>query len=530
MLVNYFLSRDQNYIIADSARATAGRTVQAASASVNASQDRPHVLIGGAGDDRLVGGTANDILIGNRGNDTLRGNGGADLFLIAAGDSGTETIEDFNVAAGDVLDLARVLQGASTQLTNFVQLTTVGTNSVCAVNFAGAGSGYTNLTVTLRGVQLGAANLRALMDGGSLLVGNKGLTPVISIVASVATASQNGPVPGQFTLTRSGSVAGALTVNLTISGSAVNGSSYELISSTVTFAAGARTVNLPVTPYQTPAVLSVVAQVSVAAGSGYEVGTPATASVTIEPLAPQLTIEAIEPYAIKSDLTPGTFLVTRSGIVANSLLVRLTIGGTASSSTDYNAISSFINLAPNQTAALITITPKATANVTGSPRFVQVTLKPDAAYKIATPSSDRVFIVDQLFTRPAWQARYFPGNNEDWSTFANRDPGNTGIKNLQRYAFGLNPTNPVVSTGLPLYQILNDRLCVTFRCPLTVTDFDYVVQVSDDMINWSSLAGDVEAFTPANANTNDVETVSFRSKAGVTGRPKQFMRVQLQPR
>lgn len=531
MLLNYFLSRDHNYILADSARATAARTVKAASAGVSAGLDHPHVLIGGAGDDRLVGGTANDILIGGRGNDVLRGNGGADLFIISGTNSGNDTIEDFNPAAGDALDLARVLQGASGSLTNYIQLTTGGTNSILAINFAGLGSGYTNMTVTLLGVQLTPASLRALVDGGNLLTGDKGLSPVISIVASIPAASENGPVSGQFTLTRSGSLAAGLAVNLTISGSAVNGSSYELISSPAIFAAGQRTLNLPVNPYSTTATLSAVAQISVAAGSGYEVGPPATAQVTIEPLAPQLTIEALDPYAVKSDLTPGRFLVTRAGVVTSSLLVRLTVGGTASGSTDYSldTATSFI-MNPNVTAALISVTPKATANLTGGPKYVQISLQPDAAYKVMNPASDRVFIVDQLFTRSAWQSRYFAGNTEDWNTFANRDSGNTGIRNLNRYAFGLNATNPVVTNGLPLYQILNGHLCVTFRRPLAVTDFDYIVQVSDDLVHWSALSNDVESFTPPNANTNDVESVSFRGKATITGRPKQFMRVQLQPR
>ncbi|MFM2295414.1 MAG: hypothetical protein RLZZ350_1827, partial [Verrucomicrobiota bacterium] len=346
--------------------------------------------------------------------------------------------------------------------------------------------------------------------------------------ATIPAASQNGPTSGQFTVSRSGSLGASLSVALTISGSAVNGSSYQLISSVATFAVGQRTVNLAVNPYQTTAVLSAVAQISVAAGSGYEVGSSSSASVTIEPLAPQLTIEAIEPDAVKSTLTPGTFLVTRSGILDRSVLVRLTIGGTASSATDFVSFSSLVNLAPNQTTALISVTPRSTANVSGVPRFVQVTLKPDAAYKITNPSFDRVFIVNQLFTRDAWQQQYFSGNSESWDAFAGHSNG--GVDNLHRYAFGLNPTNATATNGLPLFRILNDHLAVTYRHPRSVTDYDYLVQVSDDLVNWSALGSDLESFTPSDANTNDLEMVSYRGKANVTGRLKQFMRVQLQPR
>ncbi len=487
------------------------------------------MLVGGAGDDRLVGGTTNDIIIGGRGKDTLRGNGGADLFIIPGTDAGSQTIEDFTVSAGDALDISRLLQGASTQLTNYVKLTTVGTNSVMGVNFAGAGTNYTNTTITLLGVQLTSANLRSLVDNGNLLIGSKVVAPAITIVASLPAASQNGPVAGQFTLTRSGLTAAALTVNLTISGSAANGSSYELIPSPVTFLAGQRTLTLPVNPYPSAVTVTQIVQVAVASGTTYELGAPASAQVTIEPLAPQVMIEAIEPLASKTDLTPGYFLVTRSGIMDRSVLVRLTISGTASSSTDYSALTTFINLLPNQTTALIAVAPKTTANISGNPRYVQVALKADSTYKIMNPASARVFIVDQVFTGDSWQARYFPGATEGWTSFANRDTGNTGIKNLVRYAYGLNPSNPAPTNGLPAYQIVNGHLSVSFRRPLAVTDMDYIVQVSDDLMTWSSLSNDVEPFTPTNANTNDAETVSYRGKAPVAGTPKQFMRVLLQP-
>jgi hypothetical protein len=146
------------------------------------------------------------------------------------------------------------------------------------------------------------------------------------------------------------------------------------------------------------------------------------------------------------------------------------------------------------------------------------------------PSFARVFILNQLMDGLTWQQTYFPTATDDWTTFANRDTGNKGVRNLYRYAFGLNPTNPVVTNGLPFYQILNDHLTVTFKHPLSVTDYDYIPQVSDDLLNWSSLTNDVEPFTPSNANTNDVETVSYRSKSTVHGsKTKQFMRVTLQP-
>ncbi|WP_374943607.1 Calx-beta domain-containing protein [Sphingomonas sp.] len=67
-------------------------------------------LSGLAGDDRLVGGAGNDVLIGGVGRDTLEGGAGADRFVFATGDFATlakaDTIKDFDVNSGDVIDLA----------------------------------------------------------------------------------------------------------------------------------------------------------------------------------------------------------------------------------------------------------------------------------------------------------------------------------------------------------------------------------------------------------------------------------------
>ena len=537
MLINYYLSRDHGYIVADSSRFAMSRTNLAA--NVSADRVLPNVMVGGTGNDRIVGGDGNDILVGGRGNDTLRGNGGSDLFIISGPNSGNDTIEDFSANNGDALDISRVLTGSSWQLTNYIQLATDGTNSYLGINYSGAATGFTNMTITLLGVQYTMANLRALCDGGNLLTGTKALSPTVSILATQPGASENGPVAGQFTLTRSGSLSSPLTVNLTVSGSAVNGSSYQLIPNQVTIPAGQHTYPIPVNPYQTSDTLTQIVQITITVGAGYDIGASSLAQVSIEPLAAQVSIQAVAPIAEVSSLTPAVFSVARAGILGSAISVRLGLTGTASSVTDYtlsddsgHSISTsfpLLSLAANQTEAFIYVTPKSTANVSTGPKYLQVTLKTNATYKVMNPFTDRVFIVSQLMDGLAWEQKYFPSASAAWSTFANTDTGSKGIKNLYRYAFGLNPTNPVATNGLPSYQILNGHLMVTFRHPLSVTDYTYVPQVSDDMVNWSSLPADVAPFTPPYANTNDIETLYYQSTANVGGKVKQFMRVNLQP-
>ncbi len=65
---------------------------------------------GGDGDDTLSGGAGNDQISGGSGDDHLTGDGGADVFIFAAG-SGDDTVTDFNISEGDVIDLSATSPG-----------------------------------------------------------------------------------------------------------------------------------------------------------------------------------------------------------------------------------------------------------------------------------------------------------------------------------------------------------------------------------------------------------------------------------
>ncbi len=536
MLINYHLSRDQGYLVWDLSRAAGAQDLSVSSSGLSPAQyenyaanygrDRRHVIVGGADSDRLVGGMENDIIIGNRG-DTLRGNGGADLFVVPNANIGNLTIQDFSTNEIDSIDISRVLVGTSTVLTNFIRITTASTNSYLEICTNGSGSGFTNLILTLSGTHFVSDDLRTLVANGNLLTGSKLIAPRISILANIPAASQNGPVAGEFTLTRVGSVSSPFTINLQITGSAINGVDFENISPAVTFAAGERTMKLRVNPYATSTTVTKIVQISIPTGTNYEAGASSVAQVSIEPLAPQLSIEAIQPTAVKSDLFAGQFLISRGGAIDRSVLVRLTISGTAANGIDYVLVSSNLSFSANQTYAFVTVTPKATATLANGMEFVQLTIKPDATYKIMGQSVARVLIVDQLFDLAGWQQRYFSGSTSDKLIFANEDSGNKGIKNIFRYAFGLNPTAPQNSKGLPLFQVLDDRLTVSFKQPASVTDIQYLVEISNDLGIWNSTDGTEQFFPPL--GTNDVETVYFRSKQSVKATPKSFMRVLVVP-
>jgi hypothetical protein len=125
-------------------------------------------------------------------------------------------------------------------------------------------------------MQLSEIELIGVPEGGLA-------TPVITISATDDTAGEGSAAdPGEFTIIRSGPTTGSLTVNYTVTGTA-NASDYtELISGTVSFADGVSSMVLPVTPVndieeEGPETL----QLTLSSGSGYTVGLPNSALVSI---------------------------------------------------------------------------------------------------------------------------------------------------------------------------------------------------------------------------------------------------------
>ncbi|MEH6542846.1 MAG: type I secretion C-terminal target domain-containing protein, partial [Porticoccaceae bacterium] len=126
-------------------------------------------LYGGSGNDTLNGGADVDILFGGSGDDDLTGGLGSDLltggldadtFTWLSGDEAgapTDTITDFNVGEGDVLDLSNLLIGetnTSASLDSYLDFNLVGGDTVITVDVDGAGGGTAGQTIVLEGVDL----------------------------------------------------------------------------------------------------------------------------------------------------------------------------------------------------------------------------------------------------------------------------------------------------------------------------------------------------------------------------------------
>ncbi|QFZ92723.2 Calx-beta domain-containing protein [Synechococcus elongatus PCC 11802] len=202
--------------------------------------------------------------------------------------------------------------------------------------------------------------------------------PVISVIASDAIAAEGGSNTGTFTLSRTGSTAQALTVAYTLAGTATNGSDFNQLSGSVTFAAGSNTATVTLSPINDSLVegdetviLSIAnnPSYSIAPGQG-------SATVTIQdndtpPVAlPVISVIASDAIAAEGGSNTSTFTLSRTGSTTQALTVAYTLAGTATNGSDFSQLSGSVTFAAGSSTATVTVNPLDDAVVEGDETVV----------------------------------------------------------------------------------------------------------------------------------------------------------------
>ena len=107
-------------------------------------------------------------------------------------------------------------------------------------------------------------------------------TNTITVIASDPYATRMGGDTGAITITRSGKLD-SFAVNYTVGGTAIAGTDYFPLNGTVTLPFGANAVTVMVTPRAdaAPSTLARTIVLNLAAGVGYTIGSPTSATVTL---------------------------------------------------------------------------------------------------------------------------------------------------------------------------------------------------------------------------------------------------------
>ena len=229
------------------------------------------------------GSTTYTITVSNAGPSNVTGATVADTFpasltatwtAVGAG-GGTATAS----GTGNINDTVNVPAGGSVTYTVSAAISANATGTLSNTATVAAPNGVTDTN-----------------PGNNSATDTDNLLTLVTISATDATAAYTGGNTGTYTFTRTGT-SGALTANFTLnSGSTAGTSDYSLSGTGITYAAGTGTVSFPNGQATVTATLAAIAatpagiaqaggtvRLDVASGTGYVVGTPSNATVTIAP-------------------------------------------------------------------------------------------------------------------------------------------------------------------------------------------------------------------------------------------------------
>nr|NCR42695.1 endo-1,3-1,4-beta-glycanase ExsH [Microcystis aeruginosa W13-11] len=215
--------------------------------------------------------------------------------------------------------------------------------------------------------------------------------PSITLAVSPTSVTEDGTTNLVYTFTRSGVTTNPLTVNYTLGGTATLNTDYTRTgtTNTVTFAAGSSTATVTVDPTADTTVESnETVALTLAAGTGYTVGTPNTATGTINNDDTSVTL-AVSPSSVTEDGTTNlVYSFTRSGVTTNPLTVNYTLGGTATLNTDYTrtGTTNTVTFAANSSTATVTVDPTADTTVESNETVV-LTLASGTGYTVGTTTA-----------------------------------------------------------------------------------------------------------------------------------------------
>ena len=268
-----------------------------------------------------------------------------------------------------------------------------------------AGAASTTLTVTPIDDSLGEGDetvvlalsgasryrVAASASGTATIADNE---PPVTIVATDPDAAEQGSDPATFTLTRGGPTAAPLTVTYTVGGTATNGTDYQALSGSVTFAAGSSTTTVTVTPVD-DSVSEPPEVVYLQLKTGpYQVVSPGGASVNIRDNDTVVSIGAFDPNASERGLDPGVYAVIRTG---GDPLVPVTVtymvSGEATPDADYVALTGSVTIPAQVSTAYIYVTPIDDSLPEPSERVI-ATLSAGAGYAVGSANAATVTIVD----------------------------------------------------------------------------------------------------------------------------------------
>lgn len=374
------------------------------------------IMVGGAGADSLNGGPENDIISGGLGDDILKGGAGADVFVFDDIMDGNDTVLDFSASEGDMLDLGALLSGTSDALEDYVRIEGDGVNAYIKIDADGDGSGYTDMTIRLSNTVIRADELPVLWAERAILTGKARpeLTVDVKSVADSAIEVQN--MPGSVTISFAGNgIYSGFAVPFQVSGTAERGADYRI--ETVSFNSatgqyepviiqnnlipvslkpGDSTLTVNIVPIddgnaESPETVSITLMPN---GDYYDLTASGPAEISITDGQVLVSIAAARRAVYEQGGIAGEFTVTRKGSLTDSLIVTLSVQGSATNGVDYEYIQSSVTIPAGQTSAAIPVIPYEDDDSEEREEVVEIMIAQSERYALDAPSNAVVSIID----------------------------------------------------------------------------------------------------------------------------------------
>jgi hypothetical protein len=190
----------------------------------------------------------------------------------------------------------------------------------------------------------------------------------------------------------------ATTVTYTVSGTATAGVDYYALSGSVTIPQGQSGALIWVTPIQDSLLEgNETVGVQLQPGATYDLGSPSGWNMTIrDDDQSTITVQATDATAAEPSDT-GTYTFTRSGgNISAALTVNYTVSGTATSGSDYTALSGSVTFAANAATATVTLSPidDSVYYEGNETAIVTISASANQMYLVGSPNSATVTIAD----------------------------------------------------------------------------------------------------------------------------------------
>lgn len=217
--------------------------------------------------------------------------------------------------------------------------------------------------------------------------------PTLTLTALDASVHESGGPAARFTVTRAGSLKGALSVGWTSVGSAALPADFTAAGTSVTLPDGLASATFSVSPVDDSLIeggeeitIALVPSTTYRLSAAQSIATTQLADSESAAGRPVISIVALDAAASEAGPNGGAFRISRTGGTASAQPVNLRWSGTAIPGADFPAVANPVVIPAGQSSVDVTITPNVDALFEPTETAI-VSINPTGAYALGSAAT-----------------------------------------------------------------------------------------------------------------------------------------------